>query len=217
MADFVVFMAAPLAGCLVIVAIHAYLGLHILRREVIFVDLALAQIAALGAALGLLVGYDMDDGISYLLSLATTFVGAALFAFTRSARKRVSQEAIIGVVYIVSAAAAILVLDNAPHGAESFKTLLVGQILWVTWPVVARTALIYTAVAAFHWYFRQRFLTISFREEEARRQGWSLPFWDFLFYAAFGFVITISVPIAVTGLVTSIARLNTIETALIDK
>ena len=196
MGDFIVFMAAPFAGCLVIVAIHAYLGLHILQREVIFVDLALAQIAALGAAVGLLIGYELDDVASYLLSLAATLVGAALFAMTRSTHARIPQEATIGIVYIVSAAAAILVLDHAPHGAESLKTLLVGQIVWIDWGGVLHMALIYAVVGALHWVLRQRFLTISFREDEARRQGWSLRWWDFAFYASFGFVITISVPVA---------------------
>ena len=103
---------------------------------------------------------------------------------------------IIGIVYIVAAAAGILALDSVPHGAENLKSLLVGQILWVTWPTVIRIAAIYAVVAIFHWLLRRRFLTISFREEEARSRGWSLRWWDFLFYATFGFVITISVPIA---------------------
>lgn len=196
MGELVMFMAAPFAGCVVIVAIHAYLGLHILEREVIFVDLALAQIAALGAAVGLLIGYELDDGMSYLLSLAAALLGAALFATTRTAQARIPQEATIGIVYIVSAAAAILVLDHAPHGAEHLKTLLVGQIVWIDWGGVAQIALIYAAVGALHWKLRERFLTITYREDEARRRRWSLRWWDFLFYASFGFVITISVPIA---------------------
>ena len=216
MGDFAVFMAAPFAGCLVIVAIHAYLGLHILKREVIFVDLALAQIAALGTALGLLIGYDLDDGMSYLLSLAATLVAAALFATTRAAQARIPQEATIGIVYIVSAAAAILVLDHAPHGAENLKTLLVGQIVWIDWRGVGHIALIYGVVGALHWFLRERFLTISFREEEARRLGWSLRWWDFAFYASFGFVITISVPIAGILLVFSFLIVPAVCAALLS-
>ncbi len=217
MGDFVLFMAAPFAGCLVILAIHAYLGLHILEREVIFVDLALAQIAALGAALGLLIGYELDDGMSYLLSLAATLVGAALFATTRSTQARIPQEATIGIVYIVSAAAAILVLDHAPHGAENLKTLLVGQIVWIDWRGVGHIALVYAVVGALHWLLRERFLTISFREDEARRLGWSLRRWDFAFYASFGFVITISVPIAGILLVFSFLIVPAVCAALVSE
>jgi zinc/manganese transport system permease protein len=196
MAEFLTFMAAPFAACLVLVGIHAYLGIHVLAREVIFVDLALAQIAALGITLGFLFGFGLESRAAYVFSLGAVLLGAALFALTRMREARIPQEAVIGIVYVVSAAAGVLVLDSAPHGAEHLKAMLVGQILWVTWPEVWRDIALYSLVGAFHWFARARFLAISFDEEEARRQGWSLRLWDFLFYASFGFVITISVPIA---------------------
>ena len=196
MTDFLSFMAAPFAACLVLVGIHAYLGLHILRRGVIFVDLALAQVAALGTTLGFLAGYGLHSQGAYLFSLGAVLAGAAVFSFTRLRRSEIPQEAIIGIVYVVCAAAGILALDRAPHGAEHLKALLVGQVLWVTWPEVGQSAVLYLAVGAFHWVFRDRFLTISFDEETATQRGWSLKWWDFLFYASFGFVITLSMPIA---------------------
>ena len=196
MHDFIVLMAAPFAACLVVVGIHTYLGLHILKRGVIFVDLALAQMAALGSTLAFLTGYDLESPAAYFFALSTTVLGAAIFSLTRMRRGEISQEAIIGIVYVVAAAAGILVLDRAPHGAEHLKTLLVGSILWVTWPLVLKVAGIYLVIGLFHWVFRERFLVISFDEEEAARRGWSVRLWDFLFYASFGLVITSSVQIA---------------------
>lgn len=194
--DFLTFMSAPFAACLVLVGIHAYMGIHVLRREVIFVDLSLAQIAALGTTIGFLAGFELHGQVSYVFSLVATFIGAGLFSLTRTRRAVIPQEAIIGIVYAVSAAAGILAVDRAPHGAEHIKQMLVGSILWVSWADVAKTAAIYAAVGAFHWVFRERFLTISFDSRKAEQAGWSIRFWDFLFYASFGFVVTSSVEIA---------------------
>ncbi|MBT4096820.1 MAG: metal ABC transporter permease [Gemmatimonadetes bacterium] len=195
--DFLSLMAAPIAACLLLVLIHAYLGVHILARGVIFVDLALAQIAALGAAVAILCGYELGSPAALGASLAATFCGAALFALTRSQRTDLPQEAIIGIVYVVAAAASILALDRSPHGAEHLKTVLVGQILWVSWTDVAIAGAVYLAVAAAHWVFRDRFcrlsgVGVSDTARSMRRARW----WDFLFYASFGLVISISVPMA---------------------
>ncbi|MDA0746079.1 MAG: metal ABC transporter permease [bacterium] len=196
MPEFLTFMAAPFAACLVLVGIHAYLGIHVLAREVIFVDLSLAQIAALGSTLAFLAGYPLDSSTAYFISLSAAFLGAGIFALTRTRHGKVPQEAIIGITYAVSAAAGVLIIDRAPHGAEHIKHMLVGSILWVTWTDVLKITGIYALVGLFHWIFRKRFLTISFHEAEAQRQGWFIRFWDFLFYASFGFVITSSVQIA---------------------
>ena len=189
-------MWTPFAACLVLVTIHAYLGVHVLARGVIFVDLALAQIAALGATIAVLFGYEIDGNPAYLISLGFTFVGAMVFALSRMRIPGVPQEAIIGVTYAVASSAAILALNSAPHGAEHIKTLLVGSILWVTPMQVALTALIYAGVGGFHYVFRKRFFQISFDPELAARQGTRVRWWDFLFYASFGFVVTSSVKIA---------------------
>ncbi|MBI1924447.1 metal ABC transporter permease [Candidatus Poribacteria bacterium] len=194
--DFLIFMAAPFVTCLILVGIHAYLGIHVLTRGVIFVDLALAQISALGAAVAVLLGYELDSTSAYYISLLFTFVGAAVFSLTRVRHERIPQEAIIGIAYAVAAAAVILVMDRAPHGAEHIKDLLVGSILFVTWPKVLKTAAIYSAIGLFHWLFREKFLLISFDPEQAKQKGISLKLWDFLFYASFGFVVTSSVQIA---------------------
>ncbi len=187
----------PLVACLVIVAIHSYLGLHVIAREVIFVDLSLAQMAALGGAVAVLAGSQPDSRAAFLYSLGFTTVGAMLFALSRTDEKgRVPQEAIIGIVYVVASAAAILVADRTPRGGEAIKDILVGSLLWVTWPTIARLAAIYTGVGLFHWLLRRRFLTISFNPDVALAEGWRIRWWDFLFYFSFGLVITFSVPVA---------------------
>ncbi|MDP9121879.1 MAG: metal ABC transporter permease [Acidobacteriota bacterium] len=182
---------------LILTGIHAYLGVHVVERGVIFVDLSLAQIAALGSTVAYLMGHDLHSGTAYLYSLGFTFLGAAIFASTRMHRKtRIPQEAVIGIVYAVSAAVAILVMSKATQETEHLKEMLVGNILSVTWAELGKTALLYSAVGVFHYIFRERFLLISMHEEEAERRGFSIRFWDFLFYVSFGFVVTSSVAIA---------------------
>jgi zinc/manganese transport system permease protein len=187
----------PLVACLVIVAIHSYLGLHVIAREVIFVDLSLAQMAALGSAVAVLAGRSPDSTAAFVYAIAFTSLGAVLFALTRTEeRGRVPQEAFIGIVYVVASAAAILVADRTPRGGEAIKDILVGSLLWVTWPTIARLAAIYAVIGLFHWVLRRRFLTISFQPDVAAARGWNIRWWDFLFYLSFGLVITFSVPIA---------------------
>jgi zinc/manganese transport system permease protein len=187
----------PLVACLVIVAIHSYLGIHVIAREVIFVDLSLAQMAALGSSVAILAGSQPDSSIAFLYALGFTTLGAAVFALTRTTtRGAVPQEAIIGIVYVMASAAAILVADRTPRGGEAIKDILVGSLLWVTWPTIARLAAVYALLGIFHWVLRRRFLTISFEPEIALARGWRIRWWDFLFYLSFGIVITFSVPIA---------------------
>jgi zinc/manganese transport system permease protein len=182
---------------LILTGIHAYLGVHVVERGVIFVDLSLAQIAALGTTVAYLAGYDLHSTTAYLFSLGFTFLGAAIFAMSRVHRKtRIPQEAIIGIVYAVSAAVAILVMSKATQETEHLKEMLVGNILSVSWPELFKTAVLYSLVGFFHYMFRRRFLLISMNEPEAERQGINIRFWDFLFYISFGFVVTSSVAIA---------------------
>jgi zinc/manganese transport system permease protein len=190
----------PLAMCLVLTGIHGYLGIHVLSRKVIFVDLALAQIAALGSTYAVLLGYDPglpgDGVVVYLFSLGFTVVGAAVFSLTRMRHEKVPQEAFIGIVYATASAVALLLLAKAPGEAEHVKEMLVGNVLLVTWPAVAKTAIIYAAIGLLHWFLRKPFLEISADPEAALARGRHVRLWDFLFYASFGFVITSSVAVA---------------------
>ncbi|HSF39723.1 MAG TPA: iron chelate uptake ABC transporter family permease subunit [Thermoanaerobaculia bacterium] len=198
MLEMLSFMAAPFAACLILVGVHGYLGLHVLLRQVIFVDLALAQIAALGAVVAMVQGHPPGTAASFAYSLGAAVFGALVFSLTRSRshESKVPQEALIGITYVIASAAAILVADRAPEGAEHIKELLAGTILWVTWPTVIKDLIIYAAVGLFHYVFRKRFILISEDPERAYAEGVNVRLWDFLFYLSFGVIITLSVEIA---------------------
>ena len=194
-----VFLLPPFVASLVIAGIHAYLGVHVVERGVIFVDLSLAQIAAFGATIALLMpwsGGDPHGSAVYWTSLLFTFIGAAIFATIRSRRARIPQEAIIGISYAVASAATILAMSKSTSEGEHLKDMLVGNILAVSWSEIGQTALLYAVIAVFHFIYRHKFLAISMDPQRMERSGTSLRLWDFLFYASFGFVVTRSVAIA---------------------
>ena len=202
-------------ACLVLTGIHAYLGLHVLAREVIFIDIALAQIAAFGAAVASLHGLETHSRGSYAWSLGFTLVGAVIFALTRGVRHRVPVEAIIGIAYAVAAAGAVLVANSLSHGDEEIKELLVGNLLAVRFEDVAWTALIYAGLGAFHWVFRHKFIALSFDGHVAPGSSPGRDMlWDLLFYASFGAVITSSVHMAGVLLVFSFLIVPAVFSAL---
>ena len=139
---------------------------------------------------------DPHAPVVYWISLAFTFIGAFIFSTIRSKHGRIPQEAIIGICYAVASAAAILAMSKATSESEHLKDMLVGNILAVSWPEVTKTALLYGAIGAFHYVFRDKFLAISMNHDKAEASGLNVKFWDFLFYASFGFVVTSSVSIA---------------------
>lgn len=196
MNDMLHLFAAPFAACVILTGIHCYLGLHVVSRGVIFVDLALAQVAALGGAVGMLAGHDLHGTGGYVFSLGFALLGATIFALARFRDERVPQEAIIGITYAVASAAAVLILDRSPHGTEEIKAMLLGNILFTDWPLVWKLFWIYLGVALVHFFCRHRFIVISTDMAQARRKGWTIWLWDFLFYATFGLVVTSSVRIA---------------------
>lgn len=187
------FLLWPLLGLLCVAGLHVYLGLHVVEREVIFVDLSLAQMAVLGAAVASLWGMEAGDAGTYAIALSFTVIGAATFSLTRSERGRVPQEAIIGIVYAVAAAATVLILNNAPHGAEHIRDVLVGQLLAVEASDVLRLAVLYGVLGALHAVWRRKLLLISHDPVAARAQGVNVEAWDFLFYVTFGLTVTASV------------------------
>jgi zinc/manganese transport system permease protein len=193
------FLAAPFVASLILTGIHAYLGVHVVERGVIFVDLSLAQIAALGATIALLLPFSAGDPHSpqvYWVSLLFTFIGAAIFANVRVKNARIPQEAFIGICYAVASAAAILAMSKSTSESEHLKDMLVGNILAVSWAEVGETAMLYGAVGAFHYVFRKQFLAMSRSHGNPEATGLNYRLWDFLFYASFGFVVTSSVAIA---------------------
>src|SRR4030088_2390416 len=190
------FLILPFVASLILTGIHSYLGVHVVERGVIFVDLALAQIAALGATVAIIAGMDPHGRGSYWISLGFTFLGAAIFAFARTRRGHIPQEAFIGIAYAVASAMAILLMSKATGETEHLKDMLVGNILAVSWAEVRKTAILYGAVGIFHYVFRKKFLLISMNHDKAENLGFNVRLWDFAFYASFGFVVTSSVAIA---------------------
>lgn len=195
MTDFFQLMLYPFLACLILTGIHSYLGIHVIKREVIFVDLSLAQIAALGASIALVLGHELNTALSYWLSLGFTVAGAVVFAFSRFNKKLIPQEAVIGATYAVSASLLMLVLSLADEGDEHIREALIGKLLLVSDHEVLKMFLIYSCAGIFHFIFRKNFFLISENHEEAGKRL-NLRFWDFLFYVSFGIVVTSSVKIA---------------------
>lgn len=189
----ILFLLPAFLACLVLTGIHTYLGIHVISRGVIFVDIALAQMAALGMTVAFLLGYPPESQTAYFFALGFTFLGALFFAYFRD--DRLPQEAIIGVSFAVSSALAILLADAVPHGSEHLKYILSGNILWVSWDQILKTAIIYGILGLIHYLLREKFLLVSTNPEEARRRGLRLWIWDLFFYISFGLVITSSVQI----------------------
>ncbi len=185
MNETLIFLAAPITLSILLVGIHAYLGLHVLARDVIFVDISLSQVSALGGALALFYSTEHDHALSLSLSLVLCLIVAFLLSLLRHYEKNISQEALIGITYAFASGALIIVLDRLPHGGEYLKEALIGNILYVTWPQVLETGLIYAVIGLIHYVFRRKFW-------ESSRQHLKSFFWDFIFYLLFGIVITFS-------------------------
>ncbi len=194
----------PLLALVLLPGLLVYFGLHVVGRGVIFVDLALAQMAALGVCVAIAMGeHSGGHPHTYLMSLLFTMFGAVLFSWTRFRHPRVPQEAIIGIIYVVSAAAATVVLSRTAEGDEALKSLLLGNILLVSKAEVLRAFALFSGIALIHFLLRKRFLMNTFDEDRARRIGARLRLWDFLFYATFGLVVTSFVQIVGVYLVFS--------------
>jgi zinc/manganese transport system permease protein len=197
MSNFIAVMGLPILACLLLGLILPSLGQHVLARGVIFVDLALAQIAALGQSVAFLLGADPHDPATYYWSLGFTLLGAALFSFLWDRNHSVFQEAFIGIAFSLATAATLLVLSNSPHGAEHVQGTLSGESLgWVSWKDVALMAVFYALVGIFLFIYREKLALCSADPKEAQRRGMSLKLWDFLFYAGFGLVVTDAVRVS---------------------
>lgn len=190
------FFRTALLASLVLAGIHAYLGFHVVRRGVIFVDLALAQMAALGVAVGVVLQIHENPIAAYLLALGMTLVGAASFAWLRRQERQVPLEAFIGIVFATAQALVFLVLEKSPAGPEHLKETLVGTLFTIAPDKVLKTAILYAVIGTMHVVLRRPFFEITNDPRTAHARGRRLFAWDFLFYATFGFVVTSSVQIA---------------------
>lgn len=186
----------PLVACLLLPWLLVYLGTHVIQRGIIFIDIAMAQLASLGVCLAVLLHLDLESPLTLAIALGFTLVGAAIFSFTGKRESPVPQEAMIGIAYVVSAAAAVLLLSRAAEGDEQIKNMLVGNLLLVSPGEIGIAALLFALVGAVHVLFRRPLLRASFDREQAFADGVRVQGWDFLFYATFGLVITGIVMIA---------------------
>ncbi len=196
MIEILTFMAPAICMCIILVGICGYVGIHVVMREVIFIDIALAQIAALGASLGIFLGFDLKDPWIYFISLMLTLVAALLLSTTRRLTKFVPQEAFIGILYASGAAAVILAGDRLPHGAEHVHDLMVGHILWVNWPEVGVYALIYLFLGLVYFLIHKRLIEISKNIKKDNSANFHFLLWDFIFYALMGILVTFAVRVA---------------------
>src|SRR2546423_343299 len=186
----------PSAACILLPWLLVYLGLHVVQRGIIFIDIAMAQMASLGICVGVLRGYEPEGQMSYAMGLGVTLLGAAIFSVTGKRASQVPQEAVIGIAYVVAAAAAILLLSRSAHGNEEIRNMLVGDITVVSAMEVWKCFAVFIIVGVVHFLFRKNFLLVSFQRDEAYRRGWRVRWWDFFFYATFGIVVTIFVRVA---------------------
>ncbi len=186
----------PIVACVLLPWLLVYLGLHVVQRGIIFVDIAMAQMASLGICVALLFRIDLHSWMTFAIALGFTLAGSAIFSFTGKRSSQVPQEAIIGIAYVVAAAAAVLLLSRAAEGDEEIKQMLVGNILLVSPFDVWSCFSVFVAVGLLHFILRRNFLLVSFDRARAYEAGLRVRWWDFLFYALFGLVVTIFVRIA---------------------
>jgi len=208
MPDALVIMFVPFIACLTLVGIHGYFGIHVLKREIIFIDIAMAQIAALGGTISMIlpvevttawgiVSYTAHGGgtIAYLFSLVLVTIAAAVFTYLKSEKLYVSLEALIGITFAVATTGAVILIDVGAGGDVHVHDMLVGSILWVKWSQVLKSFIVYSMIGAFHYRFRHKFLSISEDYQKAKEKGINVRLWDFLFYFTLGIVVIHSVAI----------------------
>ena len=186
----------PIVTCVLLPWLLVYLGLHVVQRGIIFIDIAMAQMASLGICLAVLLHLDLESWTTFGIALAFTLVGAAIFSVTGKRASQIPQEAVIGISYVVAAAASVLLLSRAAEGDEQIKQMLVGNILLVTPFEVWKCFALFLAVGLLHFVLRKNFLLVSYDRDGAYAQGLRVRWWDFFFYAAFGLVVTSFVRIA---------------------
>jgi zinc/manganese transport system permease protein len=186
----------PSVACVLLPWLLVYLGIHVVQRGIIFIDIAMAQMASLGICVAVLLHIDLEGPATFAIALAFTLLGAAIFSFTGKRASEVPQEAVIGIAYVVATAAAVLLLSRAAEGDEEIKNMLVGNILLVSPAEVGQCFALFAAIGVFHALLRRQFMLVSFDQEAAYREGLSVRWWDFLFYASFGVVVTSFVRIA---------------------
>lgn len=191
----ILFMLPPFAACLTLIGIHGYFGIHVLKRGIIFIDIAMAQIAALGVTFAYILHIDHESPWTYPISLVFVTIFAWFFSILKCKRPRICMEAIIGMSYAVAATAAVILIDKAAGSHEHMKEMFIGSILWVQWPEIIKSVLVYGLIGGFHFYFRKKFISLSQDYDKSKNTGNKTQLWDFLFYLTLGIVVMHSVRI----------------------
>ncbi len=186
------FFTVQLTLIAVVLVLHTYMGLHIIRRTIIFCDLVLAQQAALGALIGVALGIKYATGSSYVVSLVTVLIGSVLLSVIKPKNRMIPREAVIGIMFALALVAALLLGDKLSGGGAHVTKTLAGSMLWVSWKLVGITIAVYAVLIAFHYRFRDRFIGLSEAPDRVEHQRW----WDFLFFATQGLITVMIVPIA---------------------
>ncbi|MCE5252453.1 metal ABC transporter permease [bacterium] len=194
------FLLPSFVACLVILFILGYLGIHVLEREIIFIDIAFAQIATVGSALVFILfrqhALEEHSVVERIFALGCTICAAAFFSFVSKKVTRISQETVIGVSYAIAAAATIFLLSLAAGGDVHLEEMFAGSILWAKWPQILLCAAVYSIIGIFHYIFRSKFIRLTTDYKGAAQGGMNVMVWDFLFYASMGIVITYTVEIS---------------------
>jgi len=195
--DIILFLLPPLTASVIILGLLGYLGIHVLKREIIFIDIALAQIAAVGATFAhVFFGRGEDSLAAYLTAFGFTVLASLFFSLVDRRIKNISHEAVIGVTYAIAASASLFILAMAAGGDVHVEHMLTGSILWAQWPDILSISILFGLVGLFHIIFRKRFIALSDKYgKESIRSNHDV-WWDFLFYISMGLVITFSVKIA---------------------
>jgi len=184
----------------VVLILHTYIGLHVIRRTLIFSDLALDQLAALGILLCIVMnGNDeagqsvqLNDPITYIYALVAVTFGAFLLAVVKPKSKGIPREAVIGILFAMSLLACFAITDPVNGGEMLFDGTLKGDLDFVTWGLVKVTVIVYLLLLAFHYAFRRRFIALA-EKPETVKHAW---FWDFLFFLSQGIITILIVPVA---------------------
>lgn len=182
-------MAAPALGCMVMTLIFTYFGIHVLRRGIVFIDLSMAQLAALGTTVAFAMNVEEHSYGSILFSMGFVFLGALFFTLARYIAPRISQEAVIGIIYVLAASLAVIVADRSPRAAEHIQHTLNGSILWITWGGVLKLFTAFVILGGFLWISRKSFYKCSTQSNSPEPYTRNQALWDFIFYLMLGLAI----------------------------
>jgi zinc/manganese transport system permease protein len=192
MADTLGFFAIQIVLLFVVTSVHTYLGLHVIRRGIVFSDLSLDQLAAFGVIVGIGLGIQGGSVGSYIVSFIAVLIGSVLLAYVKPGNENVPHEAVIGIIYGLALVASIMVADKISGGMAYVTQTLAGVMLWVNWPLVLVTVLVYIILSAFHYIFRGKFISITEGKSTMPNEN----FWDLLFFVSLGIITVLIVPIA---------------------